>query len=60
MNIFDFLSEVKAELGKVVWPTKSETLRYSLTVIVFSLSVAFILGIFDFGLLRLFESVIVR
>jgi preprotein translocase subunit SecE len=60
MNIFEFLGEVKSELSKVVWPTKSETLRYSLTVIFFSLAVALILGVFDFGLLRLFESIIVR
>ncbi|MBI5530331.1 MAG: preprotein translocase subunit SecE [Candidatus Doudnabacteria bacterium] len=56
MKIFEFLGEVKSELAKVVWPTKSETFKYSLTVIIFSLAVAFILGAFDFGLLRVFEA----
>ncbi|MEK7161795.1 MAG: preprotein translocase subunit SecE [Patescibacteria group bacterium] len=60
MNIFGFLGEVKSELAKVVWPTKKETLKYTLTVIVFSLAVAFLLGAFDYGILRVLESIIGR
>ena len=60
MNIFQFFSEVKSELFKVVWPTKSETLRYTLTVIVFSVVVALVLGAFDYMLLRLFEAAVNR
>lgn len=58
--MFKFLSEVKSELAKVVWPSRSETLRYTLTVIVFSLVTAAILGTFDYLLLRLFESILSR
>lgn len=60
MNIFQFLSEVKSELFKVVWPTKSETIRYTLTVIIFSIVVSLILGAFDYMLLRLFEAAVNR
>jgi preprotein translocase subunit SecE len=60
MNIFGFLGEVKSELAKVVWPTKTETLKYTLTVIVFSLVVAFLLGAFDYGILRVLQSIISR
>ncbi len=60
MNIFGFLGEVKSELAKVVWPSKSETFKYTLTVIVFSLVVAFLLGAFDFGVLRVLERIIGR
>lgn len=60
MNIIQFFSEVKAELFKVVWPTKSETFRYTLTVIVFSVVVALILGAFDYMLLKVFEAIINR
>lgn len=55
-----FLTEVKNELAKVIWPTRTETVKYTVTVIIFSLAVAFILGAADYGLLRLFETVLAR
>jgi len=58
MNPFRFFVEVKNELAKVVWPSRMETLRYTITVIVFSLVIAVILGAFDFALLKIFERVI--
>jgi len=60
MNPIQFLVEVKSELSKVVWPSKGETLRYTITVIVFSLAVALVLGAFDYLLLKLFEVVLVK
>jgi len=56
--MFKFLGEVKNELAKVVWPTRAETIKYTLTVIVFSVVVAFVLGAFDYGLLKLFEVIL--
>ncbi len=53
-----FLKEVKEELLKVVWPTRRETVMYTLTVIVFSAVVALILGFADVGLIKLFEKII--
>ncbi len=60
MSIFGFLGEVKSELAKVVWPTKTETFKYTVTVIIFSLAVAFLLGAFDFGLLRVLQDTVVK
>ncbi len=60
MNIFGFLGEVKAELSKVVWPTRQEVLKYTATVIIFSVAIALILGLADLGILKLFEKIIVR
>lgn len=60
MNPIQFLGEVKTELAKVVWPTRAETIRYTLTVIVFSLVVAAVLGAFDYGLLLLLEKVLTK
>ena len=56
--MFRFLGEVKNELAKVIWPTRNETINYTITVIVFSIAVAFVLGAFDYGLLKLFEAVL--
>ncbi len=58
MNIINFLGEVKSELSKVVWPTRNETIKYTVTVIVFSIVVAMLLGLADLGILKFFEKVI--
>ena len=43
-----FLKEVKMEIKKVNWPTRQETIRYTLIVIVVSFVVAVFLGGLDF------------
>jgi preprotein translocase subunit SecE len=58
MKLFQFFVEVKNELAKVIWPTRKETVRYTVTVILFSLGIAFILGAADLGLLKVFENII--
>lgn len=47
-KIITFLSEVRAELKKVTWPSRQDTLRYTLMVIGISLAVALFLGAMDF------------
>ncbi len=47
-RITTFLKEVKVELKKVNWPTKQETINYTLIVIGVSLAVAIFLGGLDF------------
>lgn len=53
----DFLKDVRVELAKVSWPTRSETVRSTLIVIGVSIAFAILLGaldaIFQFGLKRL-------
>lgn len=43
-----FLKESRIELKKVTWPTRQETIRYTATVIVISIAVAFFLGGLDY------------
>ena len=47
-KIVIFLKEVKMEMKKVNWPTKKETIRYTLIVIAISIEVAIYLGGLDF------------
>ncbi|HEB01493.1 MAG TPA: preprotein translocase subunit SecE [Candidatus Portnoybacteria bacterium] len=47
-RIVTFLKEVKVELKKVNWPTRRQTIKYTLIVIGVSLSVAVFLGGLDF------------
>ena len=58
--MFQFLTEVKTELAKVVWPTRQETVKYTVTVILFSLGVAAVLGAFDLGLTKLLAALLTR
>lgn len=57
-KIFQYFRDVKSEITKVIWPTRKDAIRYTLTVIVFSLVAAIILGAADFGLLKGFEALI--
>lgn len=54
MNFFDrivqFIKESRQELKKVVWPTREETVRHTLTVIIMSGALALFLGGIDYAL----------
>ncbi len=43
-----FLKQVKAEMSKVVWPSKQSTLFYTLVVILISVFVAYYMSLFDY------------
>ena len=53
-----FLKEVKAELLKVKWPTKQETIRLTGIVIAVSLIVGIFIGGVDLGLTKVMEIVL--
>ncbi|MGE5392548.1 MAG: preprotein translocase subunit SecE [Candidatus Saccharibacteria bacterium] len=59
-NPIQFLKEVQSELKKVVWPSRSETLKITFAVIGLSLGVALFLGVIDYGLTKGFEFLINR
>ena len=44
----DFLKEVRIELKRVTWPTRQQTIKYTLIVIGLTLAVAAFLGGLDF------------
>ena len=48
-----FFQDSWQELKRVNWPTSQETNRYTLGVIIFSLTVALVLGLVDSGLIKL-------
>ena len=47
-GITNFLKDVKLELGRVNWPTKQQTTKYTGAVVVLSLVIAGFLGALDF------------
>lgn len=55
VNPWQFIKEAKTELLKVVWPTRSETVRVTIAVIILCVIMAIILGAADYGLTQLIE-----
>lgn len=47
-NIFSFLKEAREELNKVVWPSREQTIRYTILVIIVTVAVGLLLGGLDF------------
>ncbi len=56
MSIINYIKETQAEFKHVNWPTKKQTIAYTIAVIVISVVVAYFLGAFDqlfqFGLAK--------
>jgi len=57
-SMFDFIKEVKIELSKVSYPSKSETIGSTTVVIVFTLIVALFLAVVDTVLIRILRLVV--
>ena len=55
---FRFIGETIAELRRVTWPTREETIRLSIMVIVVAGAVGAFLGLVDLGFTRLFEIIL--
>jgi preprotein translocase subunit SecE len=47
-KLFLYLKQVKVEAKKINWPTRKQTIRYSLVVVAISATVAIFLGGLDF------------
>lgn len=47
-NIIAFLNEVKEELIKVAWPSREQTIRYTVLVIFVAVAVGIFLGGLDY------------
>lgn len=55
-----YLKEVRVELKRVNWPTRAQTLRLTIAVIIFSVLVALFLGGLDFIFSKILQVLITR
>lgn len=53
-----FLRGVKAEMRKVIWPSKKDLINYTLVVIGISVAVAALVYLIDLGIGALFKLII--
>jgi len=54
-KIRQFLDEARAELKKVTWPTRKQTLASTAVVLVVSIFLSIFLGLVDFGLTKIIK-----
>ncbi|MBS7265016.1 MAG: preprotein translocase subunit SecE [Treponema sp.] len=54
-KVIQFFKESKAELKRVVWPTKDDVISSIKVVIISTILVALILGLLDLGFTELFR-----
>lgn len=59
-RIKQYFREVRVEMAKVKWPTRSETINYTIIVIGISLAVAAFLGALDFAFTYLLNTFIIK
>ena len=58
-KVSNFLGSAWSELKKITWPTKKETIQYTLTVIGICIIVAGFLGLCDYLYIYLMERFII-
>lgn len=47
-KITEYLNDTKTELKHVIWPSKNQTLYYTVIVVILSVVISYYLGIWDF------------
>ena len=57
-KVTEYFKETKSELKHVVWPSRLQTIMYTVAVVVLSVLVAYLLGVFDFLFSRGLEKLL--
>ncbi|MCU0660205.1 MAG: preprotein translocase subunit SecE [Candidatus Pacebacteria bacterium] len=58
MKITEYIKDTKGELKHVNWPTRSQTVIFTVVVIILSLVLAYALGLFDFAFAQIWQKII--
>ena len=56
-KVMQFLRESKAELKKVVWPSREDVVSSVQVVIISTVLIAIVLGVLDFGFKEAFRAI---
>ena len=59
MGVTDYLKETRGEMKHVSWPTRKQTILFTVLVIAISLLTAFLLGFFDYVFKILLEKFVI-
>jgi preprotein translocase subunit SecE len=58
-RVAHYLKEVRIELGKVNWPTREQTVKYTLAVITLSLFFALFFAALDYVFTRIINTFVI-
>ncbi len=58
MKFFTYIKESFGELKHIKWPTRQETIIYTVAVIVIALAVSYYLGLFDMIFTKALDQII--
>ncbi len=59
-RIMQYIRETRAELRKVVWPTRQEAINLTIIVIVTVLAMSAFLGVMDFVFTQIVKALLAR
>jgi len=57
-KIKDYLISTKSEMKEVKWPSKKQTMLFTILVIIISVVTAYFLGVFDTIFTKILEKII--
>ncbi len=57
-KVTEYFKETKSELKHVIWPSRLQTIAYTVAVVVLSVLIAYFLGVFDFIFSRGLEKLL--
>ena len=60
MRIINYIKDTKSEMKHVSWPTRKQSVVFTILVIVVSILVSLFLGFFDFSFGKLLDIFILR
>ncbi len=59
-NLIDYIKESRAELMRVAWPNRSQAIKLTLTVIVFTLAFSAVIGALDYVFSQVLQKLILK
>ncbi len=57
-KVIRYFREVRSELKKVVWPTRQEAIKLTILVIVGTILISLLIGVFDYIFTKILEFVL--
>lgn len=59
MSLITYLKDTQGELNHVSWPTRNQTIAFTVVVVLISIFISFFLGFFDYLLKLVIEKFVI-
>ena len=57
-KLIDYMKRSRLEMKQVTWPTRAQTIRYTILVVLISVAIAAYLGILDFAFTSILKVIL--